>query len=1165
MYMTNQEGVKYVGNILLGYNGTMPENTTLTIREGTTTILDRAFSNCSGLVSLSVPNTVTKIGANAFSGCTNLSSVTLSNNLTSISEGLFSDCSNLQSIIIPSSVTSIKRTAFWRCSSLKSIVIPQSVSSIETMGDSGAFMYCSSLESISVESGNPTYDSRDNCNAIIETSTNKLILGCKNTSLPASVIAIGDGAFWGCTGLTSFIVPNTITEFGDFVFIDCDNLETLSVNQSIIGNSTFNYLKGLKELNLGNSVTTIGEYSFMGCSNLTSITIPGNVTLIGTKAFSSTNITTVEFQHTKEQLDALTWATTNTSDFKGTSGTTFKFSSDVTNKVNINYFQNQREDGFRYWANANKNCFGGIEGVTLFVKITNNGDITWVPVSGSLGEENFSINAPVYDKTIAGILDLSQVNTKSNGNGNSYPVTSIGAYAYYQCPNITGVIIGNSVTSIGREAFAECTSLESATIGNGLTYLSRELFRGDSKLTSVNIPEGITTLEIGVFCDCTGLTSVTLPNSLTAIGTDVFYDCPSLELLAIPEGVTRIENSIFSRCNNLTAILPQQLEYIGQKTLKSLKCAVFTSERIPEIGSGSNEYTINQISVPSSSLDAYKSLFGSQPAITSWVGYKSTPVKVIVENTPVTSCKVKFISYKLQNDKYIISEEDGLATGLDPESAKDYSWTLKDGNEVIYKSINTGALTFETQPAQAISNTTATMVAKTNGEDNALRFGFEWRRYDAPEEMPSNIVYSQVDNGVMEGGLSGLSANTYYKYRPFYKSEAGNSYYGDWIAFLTTETPEEPVVVKAKDYTIKYGDELPKFEYTSEGTTLEGTPSITCEATKTSPVGTYAIVITKGGVSNNNATFKNGTLTIEKAPLKITAKSYTIKQGDALPTFEATYEGFKNNETSSVLTKQPTITTTATSASAPGEYDITVSGAEAQNYEISYVTGKLTIEAVEITPITGTDETSFKETIGNEADLENTVVDNTYFNLDADNGDGYDATEQALVLNTATTAEQMTAILNAKVGDAAVRENFCGIIFEIPAGKGVITVDTKTIGTHVLNVQIGNGAPTKITKSERGTADVEYNVTVPTYVYLYASTSSGASARLYRGVTAGANSVLLYGYKATIGGTGIGIITIDKPVDVYNIQGQKVRSNVTSLDGLPKGVYIINGKKVVIK
>ena len=160
----------------------------------------------------------------------------------------------------------------------------------------------------------------------------------------------------------------------------------------------------------------------------------------------------------------------------------------------------------------------------------------------------------------------------------------------------------------------------------------------------------------------------------------------------------------------------------------------------------------------------------------------------------------------------------------------------------------------------------------------------------------------------------------------------------------------DALIITANSYTIEYGDDLPKFEYTSEGATIEGTPKITCEAKKGSPAGTYDIVISKGSVANYNDTYVNGKLTIKKAPLTITAKDYTIKQGEALPTFEATYEGFKNGETSTVLTKQPTITTAATSASEPGDYDITVSGAEAQNYEISYVKGKLTILVQDLVP-----------------------------------------------------------------------------------------------------------------------------------------------------------------------------------------------------------------------
>lgn len=299
----------------------------------------------------------------------------------------------------------------------------------------------------------------------------------------------------------------------------------------------------------------------------------------------------------------------------------------------------------------------------------------------------------------------------------------------------------------------------------------------------------------------------------------------------------------------------------------------------------------------------------------------------------------------------------------------------------------------------------------------------------------------------------------------------------------------------------------------------------------------YAVIAAKGHYKSGKT--PEIPFSIDKAPLTITAKDYTIKQGEELPTFEVTYDGFKNGETSEVLTQQPTVSTNATSSSTPGEYEITVSGADAQNYEITYVAGKLTIdEKVEIMPITETEETSFKEIIAGEMNLENTVIDNTYYNMDATNGDGYDTTEEALVLNSTTTDEQMNAIQDAEVGDAVVHENYTGIIFEIPESKGSVTVDVQTIGTHVLMVQIGNSVPTKITKMERGTVDVPFDVKEPSYVYLYASTENGSAARLDRAPVVGENSVLLYGYKVTFGASYIpGDANGDGNVNVTDIVG----------------------------
>lgn len=176
-------------------------------------------------------------------------------------------------------------------------------------------------------------------------------------------------------------------------------------------------------------------------------------------------------------------------------------------------------------------------------------------------------------------------------------------------------------------------------------------------------------------------------------------------------------------------------------------------------------------------------------------------------------------------------------------------------------------------------------------------------------------------------------------------AEAQN-YEISYVKGTLTVTQADPVKVTAKSYTRMYGDANPTFEFTSEGKTLEGTPEITCEATAASPVGTYPIVIKKGSVLNYNDTYVNGTLTITKAPLTISAGNYTMNQREELPEFEATYEGFKNGETSDVLTKQPVIKTNATSESEPGEYELTVSGAQAQNYEISYVKGTLTVVRV---------------------------------------------------------------------------------------------------------------------------------------------------------------------------------------------------------------------------
>lgn len=166
-------------------------------------------------------------------------------------------------------------------------------------------------------------------------------------------------------------------------------------------------------------------------------------------------------------------------------------------------------------------------------------------------------------------------------------------------------------------------------------------------------------------------------------------------------------------------------------------------------------------------------------------------------------------------------------------------------------------------------------------------------------------------------------------------------------------TIKDDVTLTANSYTRVYGDDNPAFEYTvSGGTITSGEPTITCSATKESPVGTYDIVINKGSVSNNNVKYEKGTLTITKAPLTIKADDKQVKQGETLPEFTATYSGFKNNETESVLARKPVFTCIATESSAPGNYEIVVSNADAENYSISYEKGTLTITDADLIILT---------------------------------------------------------------------------------------------------------------------------------------------------------------------------------------------------------------------
>ena len=211
--------------------------------------------------------------------------------VTSIGESAFYECSGLTSVTIPNSVTSIGEYAFAHCSGLTSVTIPNSVQWI----GKAVFYGCTGLTSIVVDENNTEFDGRDNCNAIIETATNTLITGCKSTIIPNSVESIGYAAFEGCSGLRSVTIPNSVTSINEEAFKDCSDLMSVTISNSVmwIGKSAFFECHRLTSVTIGNSMTSIGEEAFRYCSSLTSVTIPNSVTSIGKFAFYGSGLTSV--------------------------------------------------------------------------------------------------------------------------------------------------------------------------------------------------------------------------------------------------------------------------------------------------------------------------------------------------------------------------------------------------------------------------------------------------------------------------------------------------------------------------------------------------------------------------------------------------------------------------------------------------------------------------------------------------------------------------------------------------------------------------------------------------------------------------------------------------------------------------------------------------------
>ena len=568
----------------------------VTIGKNVTSISSSTFDGCDSLTTI-VWN-AKKCGGWESAGSspfhrwdrsTTITSFTFGNEVDSIPNYLCWDMGKLTSITIPNSVTAIGEGAFNNCTSITSLTIG---SGVKNIGDN-AFLGCTALTSLVVDNGNTTYDSRDNCNALIETATNTLIQGCNTTIIPESITVIGAGAFQSCTGLTSATIPQGVTSIGEGAFYDCSGLISVTIpyGATSIGENAFEGCSGLTSVtwnakkcggwvgysnapfyslrsnitsfSFGNEVDSIPAYLCNGMDKLTTISIPNSVTSIGNEVFDNcTGLSSVTIGE----------------NITNVSSSIFRHSTNIISVVWNAKHGDKSGDYSRYGNPFYQSC-NNITSFTFGDKVEN------IPAYLCYGMDKLtSITIPENVKSIGSAAfqeceNITSViwNAKACQNKNNYSsgdapfysangsnitsftfgdkVDSIPSGLCEKMTKLSSIIIPESVKSIGASAFSGCTNLTSVVVGGGVTEIGNNAFAGCTGLTDVNLPNGVKTIGDNAFYNCYGITSISIPNSVTSIGKGAFCGCNGITSITIPESVTSVGTTAFQNCTSLTSVV----------------------------------------------------------------------------------------------------------------------------------------------------------------------------------------------------------------------------------------------------------------------------------------------------------------------------------------------------------------------------------------------------------------------------------------------------------------------------------------------------------------------------------------------------------------------------------------------------------------------------------
>lgn len=710
------------------------------------------------LTSYNVPSTVRELGYSAFSGQKDMTSITLPEGLTSIGRSAFGDCYILEQLVIPSTVKSIDAYAFNGCSALNKINIPQGIKSLAD----GVLSY----------SGIKTLDIPSSVNYIGE----KAFRNCESLQsikLPEGLTLLNDELFDGCKQLSDIQIPSTVTTIKKAAFNDCKALKTITLpaslstfeNSSWSDNSIFSGCSALKSIMVeaGNKYFESDGTALYNKAKDTLICFPGGVTsfvvpqsvkTIGVKAFCNCDsLQNIMFEDGVSDLVIGEYA--------------FKYCKNINKLVITSGIKEAKYEAFykahikklvittthpksfyEYYLlkdNSIETIYAPVSDLSIIRKLTSSTLIPlnaiYVPSDITIGSRSIVFKL-IKNEELSGLDDLP---------ANTYPCVKIGnteieadengryvhagldpgqAFTFtISAKNSLGNMVGSAYSFTKRTA----NYFKSFTLNSGQTYVASSDIR-------LNVDPEMEQPDVCRFVYGPSYTK----------SCDLKYNDE--------------EQSI-----KLTGFWPSTTVTLKYQELKGGRVTY------------SKEYDIMTKSM----------------GLSTEYGKITPTTYTMTGSRDMTHHDAEIVDEGWTLDRKTITQHGKTlhVTGCEPESyiQAEYAVMVKNGRDTkLYcsssKSMQLPALTLETvAEAKATSNTVALICATTNIEDEEANTGFEWRRYDAPDLVPSSKANCPVVDGVMTGALRNLSASTYYKFRPFYKAESGKTWYGEWSAFGTAD------------------------------------------------------------------------------------------------------------------------------------------------------------------------------------------------------------------------------------------------------------------------------------------------------------------------------------------------------------------------------------------